>query len=373
MSNLEFLSFTKENKAKYLKNISMVLIPDEEFTGSILINKEKDELIGFGYLDTGYTNNVYIEPKYRHKGYGTLIMDQIMTKFKGNKIRVPKSLNLLDFYKKVGFTYVKQDSEYYYFDCPKGYLVEDTRTAQLNKSKEKGLYKNAKYGKNRYERKKYSKLASTVEEYNKIDMNDFFKKDILLVKIPITGETDNYTVKVKLLGVVAEMTKSIKSNKYKFEFKTVLQALTKVFNTTDVYTNCTCDDYKYHFAYWNIVNNVSIDDSAHNPGPGKGIANPDDDKGRGCKHILLVLENCDWLMKVASVIFNYVEYMSNKMPEVFLSVIFPRLYGIDAEEAQEQNIIPYNVDLKTAKDLVNIINKQSINPVKREEKEDEEE
>jgi hypothetical protein len=38
---------------------------------------------------------------------------------------------------------------------------------------------------------------------------------------------------------------------------------------------------------------VSVDDTSNDPGPGKGIANPNDSKGRGCKHILLVLANGD--------------------------------------------------------------------------------
>jgi len=170
------------------------------------------------------------------------------------------------------------------------------------------------------------------------------------------GETDNYTVTIKMEGVCSELAKSIKSNNNKLEFKNVIQALTKTFNTADIYTKCTCDDFKYRFAHWNIVNNVSVDDTAHDPGPGKGIANPNDDQGRGCKHILLTLANGDWLMKVASVINNYIHYAEEHMQKAFMKAIFPRLYGMPAEEAQEQNIIPEDVDLATTKDIIEVIN-----------------
>lgn len=80
-------------------------------------------------------------------------------------------------------------------------------------------------------------------------MNDFYKKDILTVRIPVQGETNNYTVSVRLNGVCAEMAKNIKSNQNRFEYRTAVQAITKIFNTTDVYVNCTCDDYKYRFAH----------------------------------------------------------------------------------------------------------------------------
>jgi hypothetical protein len=124
-------------------------------------------------------------------------------------------------------------------------------------------------------------------------MNALFKQDILKVSIPIVGETDNYTVTLKIEGVVAEIAKNIKNNKNQLEYRTIVQSLTKMFNTTDIYVKCTCPDHTFNYAHWNIINKVSVDDTSNDPGPGKGIANPNDSKGRGCKHILLVLANGD--------------------------------------------------------------------------------
>lgn len=129
------------------------------------------------------------------------------------------------------------------------FLYEDTRSALLSKSRGAGEYKDKSRGKNRFERKKYSKVSNQVKSYNTINMNDFFKKDILQVSIPVTGETDEYTVTIKMEGVVAEMAKNIKSNNNKFEFRTVVQALTKVFNTANVYVKCTCPDHLYNYAH----------------------------------------------------------------------------------------------------------------------------
>ena len=133
-------------------------------------------------------------------------------------------------------------------------------------------------------------------------------------------------------------------------------ALTKVFNTTDVYVRCQCDDFKYRFAHHNIIKNVSVDDSSKDPGPGKGIANPNDDKGRGCKHILLCLSNGAWMMKVASVIQNYCHYLSEKRPDAFLKLVFPKLYGVPAEEAEQNGLVADNEDLESGKDLIDIVN-----------------
>lgn len=235
-------------------------------------------------------------------------------------------------------------------------LLEANRTSIISQSRNAGIYKNKERGKNRFERKKYSKIANAVKNYNEIDMNSLFKQDILLVNIPVVGESDEYTVTIKLEGVVAEIQKNIKNNGNKLEYRTIIQALTKVFNITDVYIKCSCPDAKYRFAHWNIVNNMSVDDSSKDPGPGKGIANPNDDKGRGCKHMLLVLANGDWMMKVASVINNYCHFLSEKKPEAFLKFVFPKLYGVPADEAEQNGIVADNEELETGKDLINIIN-----------------
>ena len=235
-------------------------------------------------------------------------------------------------------------------------LLEDNRTTLINKSRNQGAYVDQSRGKNRFERKKYSKVANAVKAFNQIDMNDFFKQDILTVKVPVTGETNSYTVSIKMDGVVAEIAKNIKNNKNKLEFRTIIQALTKVFNTANIYVNCTCPDYRYNFDHWNIINNVSTSDTAHDPGPGKNIANPHDDKGRGCKHVLLVLNNGDWMMKVASVINNYIHYAEENMQKPFLKLIFPKLYGIPADEMVEQDLIDDEKFLDSSSGLIDAIN-----------------
>ena len=239
-------------------------------------------------------------------------------------------------------------------------LQEDTRTTLVSKSRSTGKYQSADTtrGKNRFERKKHSKIASTVKQYNQIDMNNLFKKDSLQVTIPVVGETSNYNVTIRMDGVVTEIAKNIKNNSNKLEYRTIIQALTKVFNSANIYVKCDCEDYKYRFAHWNIVNNVSVDDSSKDPGPGKGIANPNDDKGRGCKHVLLVLANMDWLMKVASVINNYIHYAeaTPTLQKAFLKVIFPKLYGVEAEEAVESGLIDTDEYLDSSKGMIDAIN-----------------
>lgn len=240
-------------------------------------------------------------------------------------------------------------------------LTEDTRVVLVNKSKTTGPYKNQMRGKNRFERKKHSQIAKTVKQYNKIDMNKLFKEDILEVSIPVIGETDNYTVNIRLEGIVKELAKNIKSNKNQLEFKTVVQSITKIFNSGNVWVKCSCPDYKYRFAHWNIVNRVSVDDTSKDPGPGKGIRNPKDQLGRGCKHVLLCLANGDWVMKVASVINNYIHYAEEHLQKPFLKLIFPKLYGFPADEMVEQDIIDTDEFLDSTSGLIDAINEYGRN------------
>lgn len=211
-------------------------------------------------------------------------------------------------------------------------------------------------GKNRFERKKFSKVANQVKSYNQIDMNKFFKQDILEVVVPVTGETNSYEVTIRLDGVVAELRRSIKADGNKFEYKNVIQAITKVFNTSNIYVKCTCPDFLYRFDHWSVVNNYGVDDTAHDPGPGKGIRNPDDSLGIGCKHVLLALANTDWIMKVASCIKNYIMYAEEHMTAAFNKLIFPKLYDILFDEIKDKDLVPEDLNLESEKHIIEKIN-----------------
>ena len=78
----------------------------------------------------------------------------------------------------------------------------------------------------------------------------------------------------------------------------------------------------------------------------------------------MVLSNNSWLMKVASVISNYIKYMEKHMPDLYAKIIYPALFDkkyepmsqydmedeIAAQQAEEE-------PLDTEKDTVDISNK----------------
>jgi hypothetical protein len=67
------------------------------------------------------------------------------------------------------------------------------------------------------------------------------------------------------------------------------------------------------------------------------------------------------MMKVASVINNYCHFLSEKRPDAFLKLVFPKLYGVPADEAEQNDIVADQEELETGKDLIDIINEYGRN------------
>ena len=227
-------------------------------------------------------------------------------------------------------------------------LVEKTRQELINKSRKGDAYKDTSKGKNRWERRRKSKIDAGTAQYNKLNMNDFFKKDVLELNLTVHGETDDYNVKVKMNGVLKFIQDEIKHNNGKMEFKCVLRAINRAFNEDAVYFFCDCPDFKYRQQYWATKGD-------YNAGPaqndnGKGIANPNDTKGGGCKHVNLVQSGIDWIMKTASVVNNYCKYLERSNQRLYADIVYPKLFGIPYDKGVQLSLLDDEDDLENAKD-----------------------
>jgi hypothetical protein len=168
-----------------------------------------------------------------------------------------------------------------------------------------------------------------------IQMDPLFKRDILEFKIPVMGETDVYVVDVRVDGLLAEVRRQVMENKGKLEFKVVLQSLMKVLNIGNVYIGCNCPDAKYRMAYQQTKNDYKAGYKERRP---SDITNPNDTLGAGCKHVLLILANLDWAVKVASVINNYIKYCRENLQRNYADYIFPKIYGIKYDKAVQMSL-----------------------------------
>lgn len=234
-------------------------------------------------------------------------------------------------------------------------LVEAKRAELLNKSKSADNYtSDLSKGKNRYERRLHSKVKKSVKELNSIDMNKLFKNGILDVNLKVQGETDEYTVSLSFSNFLNDLHDQINKGTGKLELRFIIRALLTAFNHNDVYIHCTCPDFTYRFAYWLTINDINYV-KGEQPSNGKKIANPNDTKGRGCKHILLVLANTSWLTRLASVIYNYVNYMEKHYQQMYADIIYPAIYEREFEEVQMDM---FSTDeLSTDKDTIDTSNK----------------
>jgi hypothetical protein len=66
-------------------------------------------------------------------------------------------------------------------------------------------------------------------------------------------------------------------------------------------------------------------------------------------------------MKVASVINNYVHYAEEKLRPAFLKLIFPKLYGVAFDEAEENDLLPEDTELATSESIIDAINEYGKN------------
>lgn len=230
------------------------------------------------------------------------------------------------------------------------FLLEVKRHQLIDKSKKSDDYKDTSKGRNRWARRTHSRISTSVADYNKIDMNTFWKEDMLEFGIKVQGETDNYIVTILFENILKEIANQIKLNRNKLEFKCILRALIKVFNSEDVYVYCTCKDFKYRQAYWASKGNYISGPPQFDPG--KGIVNPNDTKGAGCKHVNLILANLDWIMKITSVINNYIHYCKDNMENNYAQYIFPKLYNMPYARAVQLTLTDYDDEGELVTDLI---------------------
>lgn len=221
-------------------------------------------------------------------------------------------------------------------------LHEDSRNKLLSKSKQ------SKKGMERFKRRVKSRIANSVKQYNAIDMNKLFKEDILTVDVLVKGETDTYTVTMSFGGFLRLLKDQLKKQDNILDYKAVTRSLIIGFNKDDVYIHCSCPDATYRMNYWQTRNQISSGDPENRP---SNITNPNDTLGSACKHVLLVLSNTSWIMKVASVIYNYINYMEKHYQKLYANVIYPAIYGKKYEEPVQLDIFDDDT-LSTDKDTI---------------------
>lgn len=244
-------------------------------------------------------------------------------------------------------------------------ITEASRTQLISKSKAGDNYApdNRDKGKNRFQRRTKSSVANSVKEFNSIDMNNLFKMGILTVNINVNGETSKYVVRISFGGFTEILRDFIEKNGGKLDLRCIVRTLILGFNRDDVYVHCTCPDWKYRLDFFSHKKNqasTSKPDDPLNRPPVK--TNPHDTKGDGCKHVLLVLSNNSWVIKVASVIWNYINYIKEHKEKLYAEIIFPAIYGENYKDAYQTSLTDDEDRIagEDDRDILDIANKAGV-------------
>lgn len=201
------------------------------------------------------------------------------------------------------------------------HLLEDTRNDLVTKGKRGEREKGD--GKTRYEKRVKSRFASSTHSYNKINMNELFKNNILTVGIEVHGETDDYIVTMKFGGFLDTLRDILKRQDDKLDLRAIIRALLEAFNRKDVYIRCNCPDFYYRMGYFCTVDKIIEGEPQLIPSK---VTNPKNTLGPGCKHVMLVLANTGWIVKLASVINNYIKYFEQHRQKDYTDIIYPAIY-----------------------------------------------
>ena len=342
---------------KRLTNIPQVDVSDdlekwERKIDSVLDREDKDEVSST--IDKLYLirkNSIAKEGEY---GYGNQLFKEIRSSGKLQELKdllselETKYLSLENYKNNLTEDIIINDQDGNEVvqrqpEEPEDALNEKSRMSLLNQSKssEKGM--------ERYKKRTKSKLAATVKQFNSIDMNKLFKDDIFTIDIGVQGETDSYVVRISYGGFLNILHDQLRNEKKEqVDLKMITRALITGFNRGDVYIHCSCDDFKFRYAYW--ASRRGINSGTQQNIPSK-ITNPDDDLGSACKHTLLVLSNTSWILKCASTIWNYINYMKDHYQKLYQTIIYPAIYQKEYEEPIQMDL--FNDDtLETDKDTI---------------------
>lgn len=115
-----------------------------------------------------------------------------------------------------------------------------------------------------------------------------------------------------------------------------------------------CPDWRFRYDY--VAREINKTNSQEKPDDPQNrparIRNPHNNLGSGCKHTLLVLSNKSWIIKVASVINNYIIYMQKHYNRQYADLIYPAIYGKEYEEPVQLQIDDNSNDLDSTRDTV---------------------
>lgn len=201
-------------------------------------------------------------------------------------------------------------------------------------------------GKQRYYRRLFSKIEYPNRALSRVDVNKWFKEDILDADISVQGETDKYTVTISFYGVWANYEGELSK-------KSIKDAITKAYRTEDIFIYCSCPDFYYRYSYVATQNGYITKHIQTIPAP---IRNPHDSLGSACKHVLLCLfQSQRWITELANNTYKYIQYIKRSNPALYQRIIAPIIEIDTPQEPDKDDMrdVGHNVEEGTEENAPN--------------------
>lgn len=134
-----------------------------------------------------------------------------------------------------------------------------------------------------------------------IDFERILSNDMLVVN----ERVGDYVCTVAYSGIIHKLVDVIrKQPRPNVTLQSVIRAVTQSIDDTDVFVDCTCADFKYRYAYWATKYGYKYGTPETRPAK---VTNPNDKIGAMCKHLTALLANKRWLVKVASLVNDFIK------------------------------------------------------------------
>lgn len=156
-------------------------------------------------------------------------------------------------------------------------------------------------------------------DFRGVNIRRFFENDEVIFTTVVEND---HKVIVKFEGALSELQRRLKQTGKVCTLRDVITSLSvSIDRDNDIKVRCECPDFTYRYAYWATVGEY-IFGTGQMERPNYKRTNMDG-KGSTCKHLLALLSNKQWLIKLASVINNYIrmnkdltyDYLYEKPPE----------------------------------------------------------
>lgn len=150
-----------------------------------------------------------------------------------------------------------------------------------------------------------------------VDNDKFLKHDMAVIEVPV----GDYICTIAFRGIIHKLIDVVKHQPNgNITLQSVIKAINKAVDETDVLVDCECADWKYRFSYWATKYGYKYGKPEFRPAK---ITNPDDNIGSMCKHLASILSNKQWMIKLSSIVNQMIK---DNYDEIV------RIYRLDPDE-----------------------------------------